>query len=327
MSNDKDLEGVDHEELLKVIRSRNKPQKENGSSTALTKEKNIAASDIPTLLKALKAKQKVIYGVDDRKDMYEVSEKKFLVDADSVVALFKEDKVLDNSNGTSTLITESFGISHNLCKESNVAFFDQPTGAFCTGFLVAPDIIATAGHCVTTSNVSSIKFLFGFREAIKGKPETVINNIEIYTGTEVIDIKNTPDAADWALIRLDRRVENHPVVKIRRSGKIPDGQSVHVIGHPSGLPAKFADGALVRENTQNEYFVANLDTFGGNSGSPVFNSDTHEVEGILVRGEADFETRGTCLIPLVCPTTGCQGEHCTRTTEFGHLLTKEDNPG
>jgi len=50
------------------------------------------------------------------------------------------------------------------------------------------------------------------------------------------------------------------------------------------------------------------------------NSDTHEVEGILVRGEADFVQQGTCPVSLVCPTTGCRGEDCTRTTEFAQFI-------
>jgi hypothetical protein len=126
--------------------------------------------------------------------------------------------------------------------------------------------------------------------------------------------------ADWALVRVDRAVANHLVVPIRRSGKIEDGQAVHVIGHPVGLPAKFADGAAVRENRAEEFFVANLDTYGGNSGSPVFNSVTHEVEGVLVRGETDFVTVGNCRKSLVCPDLGCRGEDCTRTTEFAKFV-------
>src|SRR5262249_37357901 len=102
----------------------------------------------------------------------------------------------------------------------------------------------------------------------------------------------------------------------RRTGRIGDTQAVHVIGHPSGLPAKFAGGAAVRNNQPNAFFVANLDTYGGNSGSPVFNSDTHVVEGILVRGDADFVQQGACSVSLICPTTGCRGEDCTRTIEF-----------
>ena len=69
------------------------------------------------------------------------------------------------------------------------------------------------------------------------------------------------------------------------------------------------------------FFVANLDTYGGNSGSPVFASDTNRVEGILVRGETDFEqTPAGCQISLVCPTSGCRGEDITRTTQFSSLV-------
>ena len=93
-----------------------------------------------------------------------------------------------------------------------------------------------------------------------------------------------------------------------------------MIGHPSGLPTKFAGGAAVRNNQQNAFFVANLDTYGGNSGSPVFNSNTHAVEGILVRGETDFVQQGNCNVSLVCPSTGCRGEDCTRTTEFEQFV-------
>jgi hypothetical protein len=66
--------------------------------------------------------------------------------------------------------------------------------------------------------------------------------------------------------------------------------------------------------------VANTDTYGGNSGSPIFNSTTHVVEGILVRGETDFVWNGNCRVSNVCTANGCRGEDCTRTTEFENLV-------
>src|SRR3712207_7306735 len=53
--------------------------------------------------------------------------------------------------------------------------------------------------------------------------------------------------ADWALVRIDRPVTNHSVVRIRRAGQIANNQAVHVIGHPVGLPTKVAGGAIVRD--------------------------------------------------------------------------------
>ncbi len=61
-----------------------------------------------------------------------------------------------------------------------------------------------------------------------------------------------------------------------------------MIGYPRGLPEKFSLHRKVANNSDSSYFSADLDCFHGNSGSPVFNSKTLEVEGIFVRGEGDF---------------------------------------
>ncbi|MHA2252747.1 MAG: trypsin-like serine peptidase [Candidatus Kariarchaeaceae archaeon] len=272
-----------------------------------------------TVTKALKSSQKVIYGVDDREDLYQVDDQPILDMADSVVSLFWASDVIDNGDGTSTLVTQNYGNAWNLCQ--NEPFRDQPIGAFCSGFLVGRNIIATAGHCVDSSNLASIRFVFGFRMIDANNAQTVISNNEIFSGESVIARVYTANKADWALVRLSEPAINHNIASIRRDEKIPDNQAVYVIGHPMGLPIKVAGGANVRTNTPLEYFVANLDTYGGNSGSPVINSDNHVVEGILVRGETDLTTvnPGTpnaCNVSLVCPNSGCSGEDCTRTTEF-----------
>ena len=279
----------------------------------------------PDLAKALKAKQKVIYGVDDRVEVRDLTAQADVDDADSVVAMFEAGNVTDNGDGTSTLATQRFADAEGLC--AGEPFREQPTGASCSGFLVASDVIATAGHCVTTANVANRRFVFGFRMLDATNARTVVANSEIYAGVAVIERQLTSNAADWCLVRIDRAVTNHRIAPIRRSGKIVDGQAVHVIGHPSGLPAKFAGGAAVRNNAPAAFFVANLDTYGGNSGSPVFNSTSHEVEGVLVRGETDFVQQGTCRVSMTCPTTGCRGEDVTRTTEFQqHLNTLPGGP-
>jgi hypothetical protein len=262
--------------------------------------------------------QKGIYGVDDRMDLFEVQDQEILRDADCVAALFRSNRITDNGDGTSTLRTRSFEQVQNLC--AGERFRRQPVGAFCSGFLVAPKIIATAGHCADHNDVTTIRFVFGFRMQDATTAQTVIRNSEIYSGVRIIGRQLVSSGADWALVELDREVTGHRVARVRRAGRIPNNQSVHVIGHPSGLPIKFADGAIVRDNQPSAFFVANLDTYGGNSGSPVFNSDTHEVEGILVRGERDFVASGDCMISLVCPTTGCRGEDCTRASEFQQLI-------
>jgi V8-like Glu-specific endopeptidase len=256
------------------------------------------------------------YGNDDRQDIYELSGEN-LEDADSAVALFPDFQVQDLGDGTAALLTVNYGEYCNLCPSER--FREQPIGAFCSGVLLAPDIIATAAHCIEGENIADIRFVFGYHMRDETTPELVINNRDIYSGVEVIAWQlDDNTGADWALIRLNRTVVNHRVARIRESGSISDGQAVHIIGHPMGLPAKFADGAYVRDNRFRAFFVTNLDAYPGNSGSPVFNSTTHEVEGILVRGDGDGELvkQGDCFVSRVCPDDGCGGEDSTRTTEF-----------
>jgi hypothetical protein len=312
------LKELSIDDLLQELRAREAKAGDVALAIPLELSENLREFDDASIAKVLKENQKVIYGVDDRVDVFQLPAGPNLDDVDSVVALFNDADVIDNGNDTSTLQTQNFGAAQNLC--AGERFRDQPTGAFCSGFLVAPDIIATAGHCVNAGNVANVRFVFGFRMRNATTAETVINNAEIYRGVNVIGQQLVGNGADWALVRIDRPVTNHSIVRIRRTGKIGDTQAVHVIGHPSGLLTKFAGGAAVRNNQPSAFFAANLDTYGGNSGSPVFNSHTHEVEGILVRGEADFVQQDTCRVSLVCPTTGCRGEDCTRTTEFAQLL-------
>jgi hypothetical protein len=89
-----------------------------------------------------------------------------------------------------------------------------------------------------------------------------------------------------------------------------------VVGHPSGLAVKIAAGATVRSNLESAYFVANLDTYGGNSGSAVFNEQTGLIEGILVRGETDFKYKNGCYVSNICDVDGCRGEDVTRVSEI-----------
>src|SRR5918992_3754473 len=148
----------------------------------------------------------VEYWTDDRVDIYELSGEN-LEDADSVVALVGSQYVRDNGNGTSTLLAQKFGDAYNLCPSER--FQDQASVSFCSGVLVAPDIIATAAHCLTGENLANIRFVFGYRMNDAHTAHTVFPNSEIYQGIEVIAWQQDATGSDWALIRLDRSVVNH----------------------------------------------------------------------------------------------------------------------
>ena len=93
---------------------------------------------------------------------------------------------------------------------------------------------------------------------------------------------------DYALIKLDRKVTGRNPLPIERTFKLNEGDKIFTIGHPSGLPVKIAGGAKIRDNSPENFYLTDLDTFGGNSGSAVFSQKTGRIIGILVRGGADF---------------------------------------
>jgi V8-like Glu-specific endopeptidase len=166
----------------------------------------------------------------------------------------------------------------------------------------------------------SYKWIFDYKMDSAKQDSMTVPASDVYTCTRVI--ARTLDnfsKDDYAVVQLDRKVTDRRPLAFRRSGNIKVGESVVVIGHPSGLPTLIADGAKVRSR-QGKFFQANLDTYGGNSGSAVFNQRTGEVEGILVRGENDYvQSERGCMISNKCAADGCRGEDVTYITNIKAL--------
>lgn len=198
-------------------------------------------------------------------------------------------------------------------------FINQPNAATCSGFLIGPDLIVTAGHCVQEqTSCSDYSWVFGFEyDSVTQSAGKNIKESDVYTCKRVIsNALNMNLGLDYGLIQLDRKVVGRSPLEISNENKIPDLESLFIIGSPSGLPLKVAGGANVRNNIHPHYFSANLDSFQGNSGSGVFNAKTGVIEGILVRGEQDFilnKEKG-CVESKKCANDSCRGEDVTRLT-------------
>ncbi len=268
---------------------------------------------------------KGIYGTDDRQDEYEIMNAQLKAVGDSTVALIPVYDLTNNGDGTysipSTTLADYYLANYGRPLCSDEPFIDQPTPAVCTGFLIAPDMVATTGHCVSDSvDCSDIAYVFGFTMTNASTPVVTFDESEIYYCAGIVARVQTPDS-DWALIRLDREVINHAPLDTRRAGKIDDNENLAVIGHTLGLPRKYADNAWVQDNLQLEHFSANLDTYMGNSGSPVINMDSYEVEGLLFAGNQDFVADIDCDRSAQCPDSGCPDwEKVTRVTEFSDMI-------
>ncbi len=266
--------------------------------------------------------QKVIYGEDNRRDVYEVTNPLFLKMARSTAALIPSRGVQTNGNMTK-IVGRTLGAQMGLCESE--PFFEQTAAANCSGFLVAPNILVTAGHCVEgrwgqAADCHKYKYVFGFETTHQGQTEYSVPSENVYSCKRIIkSILDQSTRMDYAVIELDRPVVGREPMPFRKQGKIADGQEVVVIGHPSGIPTKIADGAFVRNNSRDVYFSASLDTYGGNSGSAVFNVTTGEIEGILVRGDTDYVRRNGCVVSNQCSMDGCRGEDVTRITNVAEI--------
>ncbi len=268
----------------------------------------------------------VIYGEDNRIDWFQEEDPHWRQLALSTVALFDKDHLLESSNPSFyTLDTVPYGLSKLLCEDE--PFYDQSRGSFCSGFLIGPDTVVTAGHCIRNSfNCENVRLVFDYHYADAASAPTSIDKNNVYQCLEVVHTQaNALTGSDFAILKLKRKVEDRFPLPIRSNGDIEDNSSLSVIGYPSGLPLKIAHQGQLRR-LETSYFVASLDTYGGNSGSAVFNSETRLVEGILVNGDTDFvfDPDKGCRVSNHCKESECRGEDVTKISEILPYITPDD---
>lgn len=295
---------------------------------SLSPDKSLSHLSTPNLVKVLMQLTGGIaeatrgrWGRDNRRDFCTIEDDPIRKNAECVAAICLGDNLIDLGSGYSILKVKNFGKTFNLC--DNEPFRDQPisAGRLCTGFLVKEDMIATAGHFANKKNVTDLRIVFGFKLNDEYTPETKFSNANIYKGAEIVDrvYSGAANEPDWALVRLDHKVEGQSVANLSYDEIFTD-QEIYVIGHPCGLPLKYAPGAYVCDINES-CFSADLDVYSGNSGSPVFDSRTHEVIGIAVRGDnRDFRWTGKGWISVIYPNLdfASRGAHCTRVSQFLH---------
>jgi len=264
------------------------------------------------------AYNKVIYGDDNRLDIFEVTNSMHLRLAKATAGKVSNYNLDEQVNGTFKLT----GSRLNVCEGDK--FDGQVTSATCSGFLVesnGKEYLVTAGHCISSDrDCSSHKWVFDYALNDNAQSDIYVGKDSVYACKKMVERKlDSRTGADYAVLELDRKVTGREPLRVRTSGKIQNGEEILVIGHPTGLPSKVAGDAFVRDNSKSAYFETNLDTFAGNSGSAVFNANTGDVEGILVRGHTDYASSrdadgSYCRTPVVCQMDSCRGEDVTKIT-------------
>lgn len=272
---------------------------------------------------ALNYKEKVLYGDDNRYNYHLYPDKIIKYLARSVAGMVDSNSLISGPFNILAFVRSlSVGEEQELCLDER--FLDQVAIADCSGFLIASDILATAGHCVPTIlECEQNSWVFDLRQDLMmGTESTYINVENIYQCEKIIASSiNSELGIDYTLLKLNRPVLDREPLKYRSTGKVPDNVSLFIVGHPSRLPLIIADDAQIRDNSNPIFFVTNTDSFGGNSGSPVFNMQSGIVEGILVRGEEDYQYDeiAECFRPLQCQEDQCRGEDVVRMSEVRGL--------
>ena len=232
-----------------------------------------------------------VFGVDDRVAVSERSAAFPLARATAVAVL----SGLYESSGQDTIKILTDDFSGYICPRER--FSRDPSLSYaCTGFLIAPDLIVTAGHCMvnvgeerneTETYCQAYAWLFDYYRPANGEVE--INQIpskNLYRCKQVIYAINEEKqpGRDFAIVQLERPVLDRAPLELAPQSS-PLRGDLKMIGYPLGTPAKLAKGGRVLvDDASKQQFTTTLDAFEGNSGSPVLNS-RNQVVGILVSGE------------------------------------------
>lgn len=240
-----------------------------------------------------------IYNIDNRELITQESSAQVKKLANSVALIFNSDDLITEHGQQlifANLLSDTPPVGQNVCSDELFATHHAYRSA-CSGFLVGEDLLATAGHCFEdqySCDNQLIAFDVDSDSEINRGFKAIDKNI--YRCKEIVSqIYDFETKQDYAVIKLDRKSERTPL-KLRTTGKLSLTDKVFMIGHPLGLPLVYSPESEINENSNPLFFKTKINSFHGNSGSPIFNAKTFLVEGILVRGEEDFkmDKQGNC---------------------------------
>lgn len=193
----------------------------------------------------------------------------------------------------------------NICPD--VRYYSSRVVGHCTAFLVNQNSLMTAGHCVGSLDPSAITYVAENVKVIftipkdemviinkKSNSEWTIKESQIFNISTIEKFNEShDDIFDYAIIKTSKSINQRFPLQIGNWKKVSSEKGyskkemkLFALGHPVGLTLKMAPGEVIYKSK--DRFKLAIDTFHGNSGSPVFSAKSHKVIGILVGGMDDF---------------------------------------
>lgn len=246
-----------------------------------------------------------IYGQDDRHEIYEVTDPTVQTAARATVMLVQKDEVIQTDRYHFRLNGDVYGEALNLCPSER--FWSQLRIGYCSGVLIAPDRILTAGHCVVSQeDCNETRIVFDANYTAPDRFSARVSSAKIRQCNRIIKRRNQRTGLDYAILELDRRVSDRAPAEWGPNASLR--HRVFMVGHPMGLPAKYVGPAKIIGYTNLEW-ITDLDASPGNSGSPVFSVSQGKLVGILTGGEeVDYVDDHKCKISNRCTAASCYGE-------------------
>lgn len=237
--------------------------------------------------------------------------------AKSIAALIPKKAIEALPDGSFKLLGLNYVDDLNFCSDARFVK-KQRLIANCSAFLIEENKIGTAAHCFDNSQEFSIHnyyVVFDYQMNSAHSFEQILNQNQVYEIKSTIQRDfNFPGDRDVAVLELKRNVLDRTPLKLSKE-RIKKGEEIFILGFPFGLPMKYQDNGFVTSYETNlsgeNSFKHNLDIFSVNSGSAIFNGNSNEVVGVLVRGSGpNYEKR--------------KEEDCN---DWGGLVNKKDNFG
>lgn len=149
--------------------------------------------------------------------------------------------------------------------------------SFCTGTLIAPDLVLTAAHCVYFKATGRavppdrIHFLAGWRLG-KARAHRRARAVLVHPGYKVAARSGTGRvAADIAVIALDRPISGDEIQPSARSSGAVPGEKITVVSYARNRPeAPSIEQGCGLIGARNRMLVLSCDVDFGASGAPVF---------------------------------------------------------